>query len=48
MLKSLRAFAKSGFATTAIVGRLTAAVMAVVGSLPIHFGSVAVEPGVLA
>ncbi len=48
MLKSLRAFATSGFAPTAIGGRSTASVMAVVGSLPIPFRSVAMELGALA
>ncbi|MDJ0937615.1 MAG: hypothetical protein QNJ06_08590 [Kiloniellales bacterium] len=48
MLKSLRAFAKSGFAPTAVGGRLAAAVAAVVGSLPIRFGSLAEELGALA
>lgn len=48
MLKSLRAFAKSGFAPTAVGGRLAATIVAVVGSLPIPVGSVAEEPGALA
>jgi len=45
---SLRAFAKKGFAPTAIGGRLAATDTAVVGSAPIPFGPVAEEPGALA
>ncbi len=48
MLKSLRAFAKSGFAPTAVRGRSAARVVAVVASLPIPFGSGAEELGALA